>query len=395
MPTLINILDIQRAAQNSIPLTFRLAGLLPESFPLIDRILELFLAELGQEKIQEPLSYCLQELISNVQKANAKRIYFEEHNLDISRKEDYEKGMKAFLREMSENLTHFLQRLRDKRMSIDVTFHSTGGALAISVRNDVALAPWEQLRIKQRIARARTFHSFFEVLETQIDKTEGAGLGIMILLQFLKRIGLSEEVFSIKTEKGKTISSIVIPMSAVHLEQVRVLTEVLVRDIESLPHFPENVATLVRLTEDANATVTTISNHISNDPTLTADLLKHVNSAYYGLPSRVNSISQAVKLMGMRSLHHLLFSFGFHLIISQHQARLKSLWEHSLRTAFYSSHLARDFKRRREILDDAYVVGILHDIGFIAVTSLHPTTQEKMRQFSTQKNISPRILAGC
>jgi len=388
----INIVDIQRAVQNSVPLIFRIAGLLPESFPLLDAILQVYLGELGQEKIQEPLSYCLKELIANAQKANVKRIYFEERSLQISRKDEYEKGMQGFHKEISENLSHFLQKLKERGMSIEVSFHATGGALMLSVRNGAAISPMELSRINERIVRTRTFHSFFEVLESSVDHTEGAGLGIMMLVQFLKRIGLDEKAFSIKSEHGKTAASIVIPMSAVHLDQIRILTDVLVRDIESLPHFPENVVQLLQLTEDLNASVSDIASSISKDPTLTAELLKHVNSAYYGLPSRVNNIPQAVKMVGMRSLHYLLYSFGYNLLLDHHQARMRLLWEHSLRTAFYSFLLARDLKRRKEILDDAYVAGILHDLGFIVVTTLHPKTQEKMRKFSVEKSLPPRIL---
>lgn len=388
----VNITDIQRAVQNSVPLIFRLAGLLPESFPLLDAILQVYLTELGQEKIQEPLSYCLKELIANAQKANAKRIYFEERGLQISRKDEYEKGMKDFHKEISENLSHYLEKLRERHMTIEVSFHATGGSLLLSVRNDAVISPMELSRIQERIVRTRTFHSFFEVLESSVDHTEGAGLGIMMLIQFLKRIGLDEKAFSIRSESGRTIASIAIPISSVHLDQIRILTDVLVRDIESLPHFPENVVQLLQLTEDANASVTVIANRISRDPTLTAELLKHVNSAYYGLPARVNNIPQAVKLVGMRSLHHLLYSFGFNLLLDHHQARMRLLWEHSLRAAFYAFLLARDLKKRRDILDDTYVAGILHDLGFIVVTTLHPRTQEKMRRFSVEKNLPPRIL---
>jgi len=378
--------------QNSVPLIFRLAGLLPESFPLLDAILQVYLGELGQEKIQEPLSYCLKELIQNAQKANAKRIYFEERGLQISRKDDYQKGMRDFHKELSENLPHYLQKLKDRGMSIEVNFHATRGALVISVRNEVVISPMELSRIQERILKTRTFHSFFEVLESAVDHTEGAGLGIMMLIQFLKRIGLDEKAFSIKADAGRTVASISIPMSSVHLDQIRILTDVLVRDIESLPHFPENVVQLLQLTEDPNANVAAIAGKISKDPTLTAELLKHVNSAYYGLPARVNNIVQGVKMVGMRSLHHLLYAFGFNLMLDHHQARMRLLWEHSLRTAFYAFLLARDFKRRKDILDDAYVAGILHDLGFIAVTTLHPRTQEKMRRFSVEKGLPPRIL---
>jgi len=388
----INIADIQRAVQNSVPLIFRLPGLLPESFPLLDAILQVYLGELGQEKIQEPLSYCLKELIQNAQKANAKRVYFEERGLQISRKDDYEKGMQDFHRDLSERLPHYLQLLKDRGMTIEVSFHATGGKLVVSVRNDVAITPMELSRIQERIIKTRTFHSFFEVLESSVDRTEGAGLGIMMLIQFLKRIGLDEKAFAIRAEPGRTVASVSIPTSQVHLDQIRILADVLVRDIESLPHFPENVVQLLKLTEDPDANVGSIASRVAKDPTLTAELLKHVNSAYYGLPSRVNNIVHAVKMVGMRSLHHLLYSFGFNLMLDHHQARMRILWDHSLRVAFYAFLLARDFKRRKDILDDVYVAGILHDLGFIAVTTLHPRTQEKMRRFSMQKNLPPRIL---
>ncbi|HTP59014.1 MAG TPA: hypothetical protein VMM82_08860, partial [Spirochaetia bacterium] len=109
----INVADIQKAAQGSIPLVFRLTSLPPSLFPLVDRILEMYLAELGQEKLLEPLSFCLKELISNAQKANAKRIYFQERGLEISRQADYERGMRDFLKELSVNLDHFLEKLRE------------------------------------------------------------------------------------------------------------------------------------------------------------------------------------------------------------------------------------------------------------------------------------------
>jgi HD-like signal output (HDOD) protein len=392
MATQINIADIQRAARNSVPLIFRLAVLLPESLPLLDRICEIYLGELGQEKILEPLSYCVKELISNAQKANAKRVYFEERGLNLARQEDYARGMEGFLRETSENLLHFQQLLRDRRMSVEVTFHKTGDTLRISVRNSARLIATELARINDRIARARSFHSFFEVLETSVDHTEGAGLGIMMLLQFLKRIGVSDKAFSIRSDNGSTVSSIAIPMPEIHLEQVRILADVLVRDIESLPHFPESIRELLQLTSDPNASIARITQLISTSPALTADLLRQANSAYYGRPTRVDSVLKAVKMMGMRSLHYMLYSLGFQMMLAQHRSRLKALWEHSLRTAFYATFLARDITRNRDVFDDAYVAGILHDLGFIVVTALHPATQTKMRRFSVEKNIPPRIL---
>jgi HD-like signal output (HDOD) protein len=214
----------------------------------------------------------------------------------------------------------------------------------------------------------------------------------MILLQFLKRIGLGEEAFSVESGNGETVASLTIPVSKVHLEQIRLLTEMLVRDLDKLPHFPESVLELIRLTEDPKATIADIAARISTDPTLTAELLKHVNSAYYMLPTRVHSIPQAVKLVGTKGLRSTLYSYGTQKVLGEKYVEMKSLWEHSYRTAFYAFQIARGLKKQANILDDVYVSGILHDLGLIVVLSLHPELHEKMRLFCLEKHIPPRIL---
>jgi putative nucleotidyltransferase with HDIG domain len=388
----IDIAEIQKAALHSIPLTFRLTSLLHESHALLDRILEAYLVELGQEQILEPLSYCLKELIGNAQKAHTKRLYFEEKGLDILNDEDYEKGMPDFWRESAERLEHWLELLKERNLAIGVTFHTTGGSLTIAVRNRTELTPREQTRIFDRIARARAFHSFVEALAQPIDSTEGAGLGILILLQFLKRIGLGEEAFAIESQNGETVASLAIPMNRVQLEAISVLTEAIVRDVDSLPHFPETVMELIRLTEDPRSTVAQIAGMIATDPALTADLLKLVNSAHYILPRRVNNIMQGVKIVGMKGLRNLLYSYGAQKILGEKYADMKSLWDHSYRAAYYALLLARSFKAKSDILDDVYVAGILHDLGQIIVTYLHPDSMEQMARFCKEKDISPRIL---
>jgi len=388
----IDIAEIQKAALRSLPLTFHMTSLRRESHGVLDRILEAYLVELGQEKILEPLSYCLKELIVNAQKANTKRLFFEEKGLDIAREQDYEQGMAIFRRETVERLAYWLERLRARGMKIAVTFHTTSGNLFISVRNGVELTPREQARIYDRITRARAFHSFVEALAQPIDSTEGAGLGIMILLQFLKRIGLGEEAFVIESRDGETTASLMIPMSKVQLEKISVLTQAIARDVEALPHFPEAILELIRLTEDAHSTVAQIAARIATDPAVTADLLKLVNSAHYMVPKRVTNILQGVKIVGMKGLRNLLYTYGAQKIMGEKYAEMKSLWDHSYRAAYYSFLLARSFKPKADILDDVYVAGILHDLGQIIVSWLHPQAIEQMARFCRDRDIPPRIL---
>ena len=392
MASTIDIAEIQKAALRSLPLTFHLTSLPHESHAVLDRILEAYLVELGQEQLLEPLSYCLKELIVNAQKANTKRLFFQERGLDITNEADYERGMATFRAETAKQASHWLGLLRKRGIRIGVTFHTRSGNLSISVRNAAELTAREQARIYDRITRARAFNSFVEALAQPIDVTEGAGLGILILLQFLKRIGLGEEAFLIESRDGETVASLLIPMSQVQMEKISVLTQAIARDVDSLPHFPESLVELIRLTEDSRSTVAQIAGRVATDPAITADLLKLVNSAYYMVPKRVTNILQGVKIVGMKGLRNLLYAYGAQKIMGEKFAEMKTLWDHSYRAAFYSFLLARSFKPKADILDDVYVAGILHDLGQIIVGWLHPQAMEQMARFCRDKDIPPRIL---
>ena len=166
----------------------------------------------------------------------------------------------------------------------------------------------------------------------------------------------------------------------------------IIKEIDRLPQFPENIVHLQKLISDPEIEFSDIARQISTDPTLTADLLKLVNSAQFMLPKRVDNILEAVKLVGLRTLKNLLYSYGTQKIFFKKFMEIKWLWDHSYKAAFYAYTLAKSFKRKKDILDDAYVGGILHDLGQIIFTSVHPQLLEKIKRFCKEKNIPSSML---
>jgi putative nucleotidyltransferase with HDIG domain len=199
----------------------------------------------------------------------------------------------------------------------------------------------------------------------------------------LKKIGLDEEAFDIDAKDGETIAKISIPFSDVHVENLEKLSEKIVREIERLPQFPDNIVYLQRLISDPDSEITDIARQISMDPSLTADLLKVVNSAQFMLPKRVDNIVEAVKLVGLRGLKNLLYSYGTQKLLDQGQ---EDLWQHSYKTAFYAYNLAKNL-RKKDLLDDAYVGGILHDMGKIVFSTAHPELLDKITEFCKERDI--------
>jgi putative nucleotidyltransferase with HDIG domain len=376
---------IIRAVRQSIPLAITTYKLPHETEMDLENVLGMFLREMDQEILKDRLAYCLRELAVNAKKANTKRVYFEERNLDLGNKTHYEEGMRNFKEDTFNDLERYLNLQKEKGLFIKIIFHSRGKKFKISIKNNVEINRKEQMRIYDRIARSRAFDSMEEAFAEVLDDSEGAGLGIVILILMLRKMGLDEEAFEIEGENGVTTASITIPVGEVHLEKLDLLTKQIVDEIEALPQFPDNIVHLQKLINDPDSEISEIARRIATDPSLTADLLKTVNSAQFMLPNKVDNIADAVKMVGLRGLKNLLYSYGTEKILNFPEK--KELWEHAHRTAYYSYNLARNRRLKKDLVDDAYIGGILHDMGKIVFSNVHPMLIERIQEFSTDKEI--------
>ena len=385
----IDVAQINKAIVSSVPVTIKSFKLPHETEMYLEEILGVYLNKFGQGELKDRIAYCMRELAVNAKKANTKRVYFSEKNLDIENPEDYAAGMESFKQETLDNINYWLDKQQEAGLYIKIVFHSTESSFTLSIKNNALISQKEQMRVYDRIARSRAFESMEEALSSVLDDSEGAGLGIVILVLMLKKIGLDEDAFDIDVIDDETVARITIPFADVHVENLNQLATEIVNEIDDLPQFPENVVFIQKLINDPESELTDIARQISMDPSLTADLLKVVNSAQFMLPKKVDNIVEAVKLVGLRGIRNMLFSYGTQKVLKTDQ---KSLWDHSYRVAFYSYNLAKNFKRKKDLLDDAYVGGILHDIGKIVFSNVHPELLEKISRFCNEKEFHHDIM---
>jgi len=396
----VDVPKIKKAAHNAIPLTITTYTLPHDIEVYMEEVLDVFLSELGQKKLKDYLVYCLRELAVNAKKANTKRVYFEVKGLDIDDAAEYEEGMKTFKADTLDNISYYLAKQKEHGFYIKLIFQSRGPNIVIEVRNNVEINKKEYVRIHDKLARSRKYTSLEEALSNVLDASEGAGLGLVILVLMLKKIGLDEDCFDIWAENGETVARITVPVAQTHIETVSALTEEIVKSITSLPQFPENIVQIQRLIADPQSQMIDIARYISTDPAMTADLLKLVNSAAYMTQKRVDNIVDAVKLVGLRGIKGLLYSYGtFKILGDDSNADRKKLWDHCYRAAYYSYNLAKNFKAgNRNLLDDAYVGGMLHDMGKIVFSTVHPdllveVSQGAHRQPATAGQFG--VVPGC
>ena len=211
-----DIESIKVAVKSRQPVDFFCYTLTPDQKERFHEILTVFLEECDQEYLFTYLSYCLFELLDNASKANAKRIYFKEHNLDINNENDYKSGMMDFKNTLDDKALHYQQELEAGKLQVHLLL-SADDVISITVINNTKITDSEYKRIIEKIERTKVYNSMADAMN-DIDQTEGSGLGIITVLIMLKKLGLASDHLTFKTTDSETIATIEIPKDT--LEEV-------------------------------------------------------------------------------------------------------------------------------------------------------------------------------
>ena len=140
--------------------------------------------------------------------------------------------------------------------------------------------------------------------------------------------------------------------------------EDLVKGVIKLISLPEIFIRVNQVMEDPNHDARQLGDVISHDPSLTARILRIVNSAYYGLAVKIELVSRAVSVIGEDDLRNLVLATSavdtFKRIPNQ-LVDIDLFWRHSIHTGI----VARLLSRHCNILhgERLFVAGLLHDIG--------------------------------
>jgi putative nucleotidyltransferase with HDIG domain len=153
------------------------------------------------------------------------------------------------------------------------------------------------------------------------------------------------------------------------------IAERLARISGDLPAMPAVVLRVLEMTQNTNTTVDDLKRVVEVDPGLTTKLLRVANSAYYRRAREVVSIDQAILALGFRTVLSLALASSTKAVFDQcgeASARVRrTLWEHSISTAFVASDLGR-FAGEAIDKELCFVGGLLHDIGKLIILRHFP-----------------------
>jgi len=150
----------------------------------------------------------------------------------------------------------------------------------------------------------------------------------------------------------------------------------LIEQLGDLSAAPVIMAKVLRLTSDVQSNINDISRSISADQTLAAKVIRLSNSAYYGRVTEISSLSEAIKVLGFNQVKSIIVTASTHQMFQSgpHAKIAGILWEHSLATALGSRLIVQKYGGLDK--EEAYLCGLLHDIGKLVLLQSAPDVYE-------------------
>jgi HD-like signal output (HDOD) protein len=159
-------------------------------------------------------------------------------------------------------------------------------------------------------------------------------------------------------------ASLALPVHALAVPAVMSAEDVVAR-VEDLLSLPDAAIRLNAVLTDPETSANDIADIVSLDPALAARVLRAVNSAYFGLRGRVDTITKAITMIGTSELHSLVLATSAALAfrnISSKLIDMESFWQHSVRAALAARGLAESGSLRRH-RERVFLSALMHDVG--------------------------------
>jgi len=146
----------------------------------------------------------------------------------------------------------------------------------------------------------------------------------------------------------------------------------LVGAVQHLPLFTGMAAQLISSVEREDVTMAEMGRLISSDPAIVMDLLRKVNSPFYGLNRKIGNATDAIAVLGLDQIRRIVTAAVLQrpLLAYLHDTDgARVLWRHQLLCAAIARHL---HSRKGADAEVAYMAGLLHDVGRLVMVMHFP-----------------------
>ncbi len=146
--------------------------------------------------------------------------------------------------------------------------------------------------------------------------------------------------------------------------------------IGKIPSLSTTVAKVLEICNSPSASPNDLNRVISYDPVLTGQILKLINSAYYGLPNRITSLTRAIIMLGINTVKNLVLATSvlasFKSRSNLPQLPMDDFWAHSLSVGVTAKLIAKQQQVSALDQEEFFVAGLLHDLGKLPLMFCFP-----------------------
>lgn len=151
------------------------------------------------------------------------------------------------------------------------------------------------------------------------------------------------------------------------IELERKMLESKIANMTDLPTLPDYLFRIIKMLKDENANIDKLVQLIGHDQSLVTQLIKLVNSGFYGVRKQINSINSAVTLLGMSGIKQLVYSTAVMEFYSDEE---KQGWEHSYSSSLLMSRLIKE--NEIPVAENLPMTMLMHDVGKVVLKKFNP-----------------------
>lgn len=173
----------------------------------------------------------------------------------------------------------------------------------------------------------------------------------------------------------------------------------ILQNIDQLPALPTIVSRLVSVVNSPDSSAGDAAKLIEKDPILTSKMLRLANSAFYGMPRAVSSVSSAVVILGFNTIKSLVLGSAVMKIFPLKNRVIaferERFWKHSIVTGLAARAITRYYLNVRLIdPESAFCAGILHDLGKLVFEQFLPQEYGRIAEYARQNNLPLILVEG-
>ena len=146
--------------------------------------------------------------------------------------------------------------------------------------------------------------------------------------------------------------------------------EIIVAQIKQIPTFPQVITMVINALDDEKSSAGQISDLIEKEPALATNLLRLANSSFYGFFGQINTVREAIVVVGLREVKNLVLATMALRFYSNSSSKTDfshvDWWRHSAIAAFIAKMLAKEISFA-DPNGSAMVGSLIHDIGKVII----------------------------